>query len=381
LVIALKQLALVVLLLMAPLVAVPSSFDVEVTREVSPSVLAPGETAQVVVHYALSEKAYAVVITERLPEGMKLVKAKPRPDKMEDGDRVLKWVLFSSKGLDEVSISYEVKALNDTEEGIYELEGEWTAVQSEETFSDVTPPTEVRIERHQTALSIEVPEEAEVDGNITISGLLTPPIEGATINITISRPDGVEILLYAMADTNGSFSDSFAPDAAGTWSLKASWGGDYAHRGSESEVKTVAVSKLPSAVEVRVSPSELKVGETLQISGSVSPPQAAASVILSVEDPGGILVNRTLRTAEDGSFSESFTPDAAGTWSFTASWGGDAVHKGARSGTLTVTAEETSAAEGTGVVEGGSAVPKWAPILAVAIVIPLALWAYKRSRA
>jgi len=293
----------------------------------------------------------------------------------------LKWVLFSNKGLDEVSISYEVKALNDTEEGIYELEGEWTAVQSEETFSDVTPPTEVRIERHQTALSIEVPEEAEVDGNITISGLLTPPIEGATINITISRPDGVEILLYAMADTNGSFSDSFAPDAAGTWSLKASWDGDFSHRGSESEVKTVAVSKLPSAVEVRVSPSELKVGETLQISGSVSPPQAAASVILSVEDPGGILVNRTLRTAEDGSFSESFTPDAAGTWSFTASWGGDAVHKGARSGTLTVTAEETSAAEGAGVVEGGSAVPKWAPILAAAIVIPLALWAYKRSRA
>jgi len=85
LVIALKQLALVVLLLMAPLVAVQSSFDVEVTREVSPSVLAPGETAQVVVHYTLSEKAYAVVVTERLPEGMKLVKAKPRPDKMEGG--------------------------------------------------------------------------------------------------------------------------------------------------------------------------------------------------------------------------------------------------------------------------------------------------------
>jgi len=42
--------------------------------------------------------------------------------------------------------------------------------------------------------------------------------------------------------------------------------------------------------------------------------------------PDGTALTRTATTASDGSYSDSYKPDAAGSWSVTASWGGDSTH-------------------------------------------------------
>jgi len=92
------------------------------------------------------------------------------------------------------------------------------------------------------------------------------------------------------------------------------------------EVKIV-VSKNESTVSVSVSPQVVEEGESVRVSGSISPAPENATVNLRYIGPG-CEFNSTIKVNIDGTFSESFKPWTNGTWNVNASWAGDVRYEG-----------------------------------------------------
>jgi hypothetical protein len=74
-------------------------------------------------------------------------------------------------------------------------------------------------------------------------------------------------------------------------------------------------------------PSGTAVGQTASIVGRLSPALAEARVEMSVAGPASVSPAQ-VTTSATGSFEWSFTPPAAGTWTISAKWPGDTLHRG-----------------------------------------------------
>ncbi len=61
-------------------------------------------------------------------------------------------------------------------------------------------------------------------------------------------------------------------------------------------------------------------GDSVTISGSISPPLSGETVTLTYKSPDGTTSTRTVTSGSDGSYSDLCKPDVAGTWEVAASW-------------------------------------------------------------
>lgn len=96
--------------------------------------------------------------------------------------------------------------------------------------------------REKSALSVSVnPPAVDTDEQVIVGGALSPPLE-ATIELIYTRPDGFEMFKQVVTSSDGAFSDSFAPDLAGSWTVRARWAGNDLYFGSESQPAGVSVN-------------------------------------------------------------------------------------------------------------------------------------------
>jgi len=101
---------------------------------------------------------------------------------------------------------------------------------------------------------------------------------------------------------------------------------------TSGEVVRVIVLRVPTTVSISLSPmTTITEGNSIIVSGSINPTLTGKTVTLTYRKPDGSTLNRTITTGSDGSYSDSYTPDATGLWSVTASWEGDSTHSGATS--------------------------------------------------
>jgi hypothetical protein len=105
--------------------------------------------------------------------------------------------------------------------------------------------------------------------------------------------------------------------------------GDYWLLG-ETKTLTVSfvVSKIQATVTCSVSPQSVEKGESVDVSGSITPAQENETVALVYKRPNGSMFNRNVTTDAEGSYRESYQPDVEGSWSINASWLGDERHEG-----------------------------------------------------
>ena len=95
----------------------------------------------------------------------------------------------------------------------------------------------------------------------------------------------------------------------------------------------------PTAINLSLSTKSVTLGNTLTVSGSVTPsvsgfaPVSNVSVTLTYTKPDATTSTVTVTSSTDGSFSDTYTPDVAGSWSVTASWAGNVAYLGATSST------------------------------------------------
>jgi len=119
----------------------------------------------------------------------------------------------------------------------------------------------------------------------------------------------------------------------------------YSKEASDSSYRprlTINYSKPVSRsfITCHVTAKTIQIGETLEITGAISPPHGGAPVTITYKSTDGSAFTRTVLTSSDGTFSDSFAPQNSGEWSASASWSGDEDHQGSTSETTSFVVEE-----------------------------------------
>jgi len=134
-------------------------------------------------------------------------------------------------------------------------------------------------------------------------------------------------------------------------------------------IETNVGGKTPSALSCSVSKDTITQGESIVVSGSINATLSGKTVTLIYRKPDGSTMNRTAITGSDGSYSDSYTLDATGSWSVTASWEGDSTYNGAASSSQSIVVSSKSFIEtplGIAMTGGGTII-----IVVVAVFLVL----------
>jgi len=118
-----------------------------------------------------------------------------------------------------------------------------------------------------------------------------------------------------------------------TWQGSDLWAVDWvAELGKDSRVfKIQVLEKATSSISIMVSTNQINKGESISISGSISPAVSGATVYLAYMKAGEVKVEKIVTTKSDGSFFHSYMPDAGGSWSVEARWEGNEQYQEAMS--------------------------------------------------
>lgn len=77
---------------------------------------------------------------------------------------------------------------------------------------------------------------------VTVSGTISPTVNGVTVTLTYTKPDGTSLTRTALSGNGGTYADTYTPTTEGSWSVTASWAGNDDYQGSTSSAATFTVS-------------------------------------------------------------------------------------------------------------------------------------------
>jgi hypothetical protein len=155
-------------------------------------------------------------------------------------------------------------------------------------------------------------------------------------------PNGTVLERNVSSASDGIYSDTYTPPVSGDWKVTASWEGDSTYEGAASSEVSFTVTKILTTLSCTASPSEVAEGDSITVSGAISPALTGKTVTVTYKKADGKTVTRTATTGSDGSYSDSYGPDAIGLWSVTASWNGDSTYEGASSSSKSFTVKKKS---------------------------------------
>ena len=101
------------------------------------------------------------------------------------------------------------------------------------------------------------------------------------------------------------------------------------------------VDSYPVSVSCYVFPSKVGLGESVEVSGHISPFLEMANVTLTYVKPDLTSVTRTVWTYAYGSYNDTFTPDSSGAWTVYAYWPVDGLYPGVVSSNVSFTVSKT----------------------------------------
>jgi len=97
-----------------------------------------------------------------------------------------------------------------------------------------------------TNLSVSVEmTEYEVGDMVAVSGEITPPISGVSVDLSYSVGAASIATRTVTTDTNGRYTDTYELSQQGAWSVKASWKGNSDYLGAESQQASFSVVTPP----------------------------------------------------------------------------------------------------------------------------------------
>jgi glutamine amidotransferase-like uncharacterized protein len=162
----------------------------------------------------------------------------------------------------------------------------------------------------------------------------------------IPNPDGTTWSVYASpnistvtrnvtTDSSGAYSDLYAPDTNGTWTVYASWSFDDHHIAASQNVEFEV--KQNATLTIQSSASNVAPGSTVILSGSLSPAQAGdVTIFRSINNSAFVSIGTAARS--NGAYSYQTSLNDTGTYWFKASWPGNENYNASTSGAITVTA-------------------------------------------
>ena len=104
-------------------------------------------------------------------------------------------------------------------------------------------------------------------------------------------------------------------------------------------------NEQPSSITCITSQASINVGDTLTVSGEITPAVVGASVKIEYKS-GSTDVSRSATTGSDGKFNDKYAPTLVGSWTVQASWGGNTQYFGASSSIVMFTVSQPSITTG-----------------------------------
>lgn len=169
-----------------------------------------------------------------------------------------------------------------------------------------------------------IPAKNSIDlgETLTVSGGITPPVSGATVQI-MYKSGSTDVPRTVVTGTDGKYTDSYAPTATGSWTVQSTWSGNPQYHGASSESAAVNVLQSTSKGTIKVT-----------INDNANSPIVGVTVA-STSTPSG-QASLSAVTGADGSVS--FTDVATGPYTFSATMSGYATN----TGTMNVAAGSTA---------------------------------------
>jgi len=165
----------------------------------------------------------------------------------------------------------------------------------------------------------------DVYGNRNASATGKPTV-GEILNPTDEiKPKGFFTLTFTLDIDENAIPGTYTQTMTVRYSVES--GNDFIEGTPQTLSIDIVVSKMESTITVSVSPQVIEEGEAVRVSGAIDPAPENATVTLTYIGPERRF-NSKVEVNVDGSFAESFKPDARGTWSVNASWSGDIKYKG-----------------------------------------------------
>ena len=118
----------------------------------------------------------------------------------------------------------------------------WLSIAITATFADNPPSTPTAITISLSTNSVALGNSLTVNGSITPSTSGLPAVSGVTVTLTYTKPDATTSTATVTTGTDGSFSDSYTPNVAGSWSVKASWAGNVDYLGATTFAEAFTVT-------------------------------------------------------------------------------------------------------------------------------------------
>jgi len=114
--------------------------------------------------------------------------------------------------------------------------------------ADAAPPTTSSISCAVSSTSVNL------GNSITVTAIITPATSGVTVTLTYKEPNGSVLTRTAVPGINsGYYSDTYVPNGAGAWTVKASWPGDDTFFGATSLPVAFTVTSPQAKVTTGIS--------------------------------------------------------------------------------------------------------------------------------
>jgi hypothetical protein len=213
--------------------------------------------------------------------------------------------------------------------GTYTLRATWSG---DSNYYSATSSVTTLTVKNFTTINCHLSQASPtLTDTIIISGAINPPRSGVPITLYYRNNPVWNILGLVTSTSDGTYSYSWISTKVGSYLFKASWAGDTSFGGATSNEVPLTVSKTSTSISCSVSSSEVTEGASVTVSGALNLEVSDTMVTLTYQKPDGSTVTRTVTTGANGSYSDSYQPEAEGSWSVTVTWDGDATHDGAAS--------------------------------------------------
>jgi hypothetical protein len=193
--------------------------------------------------------------------------------------------------------------------------------------------TIVQVVGASTTLTLSTsPNPPAVGQPAVIAVSIAPAVSDGTVVFSGSGPSGQSFSPSPSTcqPTGGVCTVNWTPLVTGTWTIFAHWGGDATHAGASQTITVVVGS---GQVSISSSPTTPSSGQQVTLTATLPFATTSASTFAwsgtgpNSEDLIPRLSNPSCSVAQGTTeCSVTWTPDAGGTWSITATWSGDSTH-------------------------------------------------------
>lgn len=192
----------------------------------------------------------------------------------------------------------------------------------------------------QTSCFLTVTPDRVYPGHLaSISASITPSVPGGTLTISVSV-DGISwTTLTSGPASSGSLTTTYTPLSTGVYYFQVKYSGyTYTAPGKKDQYSesyrqaTLIVEKIPTTLFLTV-PSSTYVGDTIPLSGSISPAFSGGQVIINILGPE---TQTKYVSIQNGQFGTSCVFTKAGKYSVQAIFNGDEAHGASQSQVLSL---------------------------------------------